>query len=562
MKTIGKYGGDIIMLLPATIFIIAPVWNTVLEKDDILFPYVYGIAALFTVAHGIFYHRSTLQITRTDILLGIWLLYTLLQTDRENLPINTMAYCFAAYLWGRQLTPHLLCRILVYAGYIQVLLTLLQLCGVLPSHHAYFPATGIFHNPGPLGGFLAISLMAAITSFHSIPHWKWGISVAILSVGLLLSDSRAAWVGALAGIGYYATSRFYIRPLWRITCITAGCIAFTLLAAFCYKPDSAQGRIVIWKVCIEMVKEHPLLGQGLNSFPQNYMLQQTHYMEEQATKTEMRLMDNNQYAFNEFLRITCEQGITGLLFVLIILVTLWQTSPPLLSAKTCLLAYATFACFSYPLHVFFLQIVLFMLCGYLTNQGTIIYHCSTIKTKALVTLLFLPISGYFMLYGWYISRAQQAIHCFLHHDDMQSLSYLKTHLYTFVHEETLVDVYALALCLKEEHERSIPILLQSIARFPSTEKYVKLGNSYHSLAQYTQAEAAYMKASRMLPNRLYPHYCLFMLYKETDQKEKAYDQATQIQQLSPKKDNEYARELKSFIHDYLQNKTHDSFDGK
>ena len=90
----------------------------------------------------------------------------------------------------------------------------------------------------------------------------------------------------------------------------------------------------------------------------------------------------------------------------------------------------------------------------------------------------------------------------------------------------------------------------------------KLGNSYHSLAQYTQAEAAYMKASRMLPNRLYPHYCLFMLYKETDQKEKAYDQATQIQQLSPKKDNEYARELKSFIHGYLQNKTHDSFDGK
>lgn len=36
---------------------------------------------------------------------------------------------------------------------------------------------------------------------------------------------------------------------------------------------------------------------------------------------------------------------------------------------------------------------------------------------------------------------------------MQSLSYLETHLYTFVHEETLVDVYALALCLKEEHER-------------------------------------------------------------------------------------------------------------
>lgn len=555
MKTIGKCGGDTITLLPSAIFIIAPVWNTVLGKDDILLPYFYGIVTLFTVMYGIFHHHRPIAITRTDLLLGIWLLYTFFQTDWESLPVHIIIYCLATYLWGRQLAPPLSCRIFVYAGCIQVLLALLQLCNVIPSHHTYFQATGSFHNPGPLGGFLVLALMAAVASYHYIPHWKWRIYIVVLSVGLLLSDSRAAWVGALAGIGYYVMSRFFIRPLWRVLCVMATSIAFALLMAFCYKPASAQGRMVIWKVCIEIAKEHPFFGQGLASFSRNYMIQQTRYKEEKATNTEMRLMDNNKYAFNEFLCITCEQGIIGLLLFLALFITLWRTSSSsLLPIKTCLMAYVVFACFSYPLHIFFLQISLLMLCGCLANRSKVIYHCPTIKISILATVSILLIGGYFTLQGWYVLRAQQAVHRFLHNDDMQSLGYLETHLSTFVHEETILDSYALALCLKEEYERSIPILQQSIAWFPTTDKFIKLGNSYYSLKQYSQAETAYMEASRMLSNRLYPHYCLFMLYKETDQKEKAYHQAIQIQHLSPKKDNDYARELKSFIHDYLYNK--------
>lgn len=552
MNTIGKSGGNAIVLLPASIFIIAPVWNTVLGKDDILLTYFYGIATLFTVMYSTFRHHRPVTITRTDLLLGIWIVYTLFQTDWESLPLHVLTYSLATYLWGRQLSPPLLCRILVYAGCIQILLVLLQLCNVLPSHHAYFQATGSFHNPGPLGGFLALSLMAAVALHHYIPHWKWSVYVIVLSAGLLLSDSRAAWIGALAGISYYVMNRLYMRPLWRVACVTTVSIAFALLAAFCYKPASAQGRMAIWKVCIEMVKEHPLVGQGLDSFPRYYMQQQAHYIKEKASMAEIRLMDNNKYAFNEFLHITCEQGIIGLLLVLALFMTLWHTSSPaLLPIKTCLLAYVVFACFSYPLHVFFLQIGLFMLCGCLASRNKVVCHRSTLKTNVLATASMLLIGGYFTLQGWYVLRTQQAIYRFLHNDDRQSLDYLETHLSTFAHEETILDSYALALYLKEEYEHSIPILQQSIAQFPATEKLIKLGNCYHSLGQYSQAETAYMQASHMLPNRLYPRYCLFMLYKETGQKEKAYSQAIQIQQLSPKKDSNYARELKSFIHDYL-----------
>lgn len=558
MKIIDRYGGDITMLLPAAVFFIAPFWNTVLGKDEMLISYLYGITTLLVIVYSTFRHHQPIRITWVDVLLGIWLLYTILQTDKDNLPTDIFIYCVATYLWGRQLNPCSICHILAYAGSIQVLLLLLQLCDIVPSHHAYFPATGSFHNPGPLGGFLAVCLIAAIASFRQKSNRIWALHIFLQLIGLLLSDSRAAWVGALVGISYYVMARSGLRSLLRTICVISACIVFTLLIAFCYKPASAQGRIVIWKVSIEMIKAHPVLGQSLNSFSQNYMPQQARYIKEKATRTECHLMDNNRYAFNEFLCITCEQGFIGLLLVSAIFIMLWHASSMYISLRMCLLTYIAFSCFSYPLHVFFLQIGLFMICGCLSARSNAVWLFSFKSARIMFVTTSIIFVGILISQGWYVFHAQQAIHRFLQSDDMSSLDYLETHLSTFIHKETLLDSYAIALFLKEEYTRSIPILQHSINLFPATDKYVKLGNSFQSLAMYSQAENAYMKASQMLPDRIYPHFYLFMLYREMKQEEKAYNQATQMQHLFYKDDSELRQELLNIVHEYLQNSKYNS----
>lgn len=552
MKIIGRYGGDAVLLLPAAVFAVAPLLNTVWGEDDMLVSYLYGIVTLPVAAYGALRRHRALRITLADILFGVWLLYAVLLTDAESLPVNVIVYCFAAWLWGRQLNAPCICRILVFAGIIQVLLLLLQWGDVLPSHHAYFPVTGSFRNPGPLGGFLSVCLMAAIALYRQGSGKLRILYIVLLSAGLILSDSRAAWIGALAGITYYVMLRLGIRPLLRVVCVIAVGVMFSLLAAVCYKSASARGRVAIWKVCIEMMKEYPVFGQGVDTFSANYMPQQARYIQEKATDAERHLMDNNRYAFNEFLCVTCEQGLTGLLLVMGILIVLWRASCDCVSLRICLLVYVVFSCFSYPLHVFFLQVCLFMVCGNLSARSAVVWSCPSVKPRILFVVPVIVLFGSSVLRGWHVMRARQAVYDFLNNDDMRALDYLETHLCTFIHDRALLDSYALALCLKEEHERSIPVLRQSIARFPATDKYIRLGNSFRSLALYSQAEKAYMQAAFMLPDRIYPRYCLFMLYRDMRQEEKAYRQALQIQRMFPKIESDYARELKCFVNEYLQ----------
>ena len=45
---------------------------------------------------------------------------------------------------------------------VEAVYSLLQLYGVLPSLHGIFKVTGSFYNPGPLGGFIAVSIPIAL----------------------------------------------------------------------------------------------------------------------------------------------------------------------------------------------------------------------------------------------------------------------------------------------------------------------------------------------------------------------------------------------------------------
>ena len=81
------------------------------------------------------------------------------------------------------------------------------------------------------------------------------------------------------------------------------------------KRDSADGRLLVWKVSASMIAEHPM-GCGYGLFPKHYNLRQAEYFhEEHGTETERRNASFVYMAYNDFLEHGVEGGVIGMLFL-------------------------------------------------------------------------------------------------------------------------------------------------------------------------------------------------------------------------------------------------------
>lgn len=87
-----------------------------------------------------------------------------------------------------------------------------------------------------------------------------------------------------------------------------------LFGIYQFKKESADGRLLIWKVSTHIIKDNPLFGVGFDRFKTHYMDAQATYFIENKDASEVMRADNNYYAFNELAQLTVENGIIGLVF--------------------------------------------------------------------------------------------------------------------------------------------------------------------------------------------------------------------------------------------------------
>lgn len=174
---------------------------------------------------------------------------------------------------------------------------LLQLAEFVPKYHSMFQITGSFFNPGPYAGFVAVCIPLALCQSNNkelsrMERWL-GIFTLVTSVSVLpFSMSRAAWLAAAVGSlpvlfswrKKFKTVSRRLSMLWRlrsvrITSIVAfGIIISGLFAGLYYiKKSSADGRLLIWNVSIDIVKDHPFFGTGFGSFAAVYGEAQADY---------------------------------------------------------------------------------------------------------------------------------------------------------------------------------------------------------------------------------------------------------------------------------------------
>ena len=467
-------------------------------------------------------------------------------------------------------------------GLVEAVWGMQQLHGYAYSNHSLFRLTGSFFNPGPYCGYLAavlpVCLWAALKFQKGMHYFAWICAGAILIV-LPAGMSRSAWMAAVVACGWvYWTERIgwekakaaYIRyknatiPFIAIVAILAGC---AIAGVYGMKRDSADGRLLMWKVTGKAIAGQPLAGTGLGGFPAAYAEAQGEYFATgTATDQEKQVAGCPEYAFNEYLQIGLEQGIGGL-----IVFVLWLGSMGYYGIRNRqhgavggVLALAVFAVSSYPLQLpSFWMILVFLGAICVTKDGTqarssalpvsSAYPITIISLLSLASVcLFILQKGQYEVYKrWgrmqtvYNNKAYESVS-----EDYKDLHDKLKHKPEFLFEE--------AQCLSKTGRYAEAIRVLERAKRLSGDPMIRymIAKNRQATGDYREAERELLHAIGILPERLYPYYLLAKLYAEPAfyQADKFRAAAGAVLTKEPKVESSAIREMRTEIKKILEKK--------
>jgi len=372
--------------------------------------------------------------------------------------------------------------------------------------------------------------------------------------------SRAAWLAAaISSLYLLFVAKGEVADLWYKLVGTGKrkwlyytLIAITALAItsglYLMKKGSADGRVLIWKVTVDAIKEQPLWGHGIEKFKAFYMDGQAGYFNDHPDSPETLVAGDNNYAFNEPLRVASETGLFGLALALLIIWSAFQNNKSgklkqdsddlILLSRAGLLSVFIFGLFSYPAEIvpIMVNVILYLAIIAGSQQPILTMPVSAklrnpvVRLVSASALLAAAILASQQLYSinraytrWNEAYATYSMGAYVEATE----EYEKTYSQLKNNGDYLIN-YGKALSMAEKHEKAIEILERSKTFVNNTVLYTALGDSYKATGQTTKAEAAYIHAWQIVPSRFYPKYLLAKLYDETGQHEKAVATAKEL----------------------------------
>ncbi|MDR2037144.1 MAG: O-antigen ligase family protein [Bacteroidales bacterium] len=534
--------------LLSTTFIVSPgLWDATVTGKYFYFASVTGAASLFS-AYYLLRNRMTLHICLTDILVFLFALWVgvscIINGMRPGMRLWLFILLVPLYMVIRislrdQSMIRPLLGVVLLVVTVEAIWGLLQLYGILKSHNRL--VTGSFFNSGPYSGFLACGIPIALCLFlngRSKPE-KFSGLLCLLVIGLILpaAMSRAAWLAAVTGsipvAGRFlyrycyrllATQRFKKAALLAITAIVLSGVLFSL---YSLRKASADGRMLYWRVSAELVREKPLTGHGLGSFPVLYEdAQADFFISGKGNEKQKRLAGNGpEYAFNEYVQITVEHGITGLvLFLGMIFSSLGFRSagePEESAVRGSLTTFLVFAFFSYPFSVLPLTIMFVILIAMSASYARPVRQVSGL----VVGVLCLGLSGYAsveILSRYPAYREWKTAQVSYDTGYWEQAVEKYNNLYAKLNRQPqYLFEYACCLSAMGQYEASNELLDRYLLFGSDPVIYYCKGNNYKNKRDFKSAEKMYIRASEILPGRYQPLKLLMDLYEETGQNEKA-----------------------------------------
>jgi O-antigen polymerase len=552
--------------------------------------------------HILFSKEVSLSFTKIDIALFVLILYITLNRyciqPHYGFSIRYIELLGLSFLYvvlrniGLK-NYSLLFLAIVGSGIIQAVYGNLQLLGYYSSNHSGFKMTGSFFNPGPYAGFLVIVWAVALGMYlfkdsltiqvqsqikSNTPFFNEFIKytfdyiplLGLISITLVLPalQSRASWIAAIVGSIVLVEFRYrFLNNLFKkatakiqktaLMLAAIGILSAGIFSIYNYKRSSSDGRVFIWKVTTEMIADNPVFGLGFDRFKAQYMNYQADYFVKNGETSEIQVADNTYYAFNEGLQFVTENGLLGLLFLIIVVYVLskikvkeeHQFNSSI--AKTGLLTIGVFACFSYPMQILPIKLVLVVLLVMLSNAAADTFQLNILTpspsprergtSKTIVnsvlyklTIILLACISIYQTFAYTKDLSQgfvtwnTALLSHQYGDYKEAVLEFETAYPIFKKEGDFLMNYGKTLAMAGEYTKAIAILEQAKHYQNNTVIATALGDSYKATKQYDKAEASYQQAVNMAPSKFYANYLLAKLYDDSGQEHKAVVMAKKL----------------------------------
>ncbi len=459
---------------------------------------------------------------------------------------------------------------------LEILVGFGQLFGFVHNSNPQFVLGGLFGNPGAFAGYLAIVsslLLASVIFSKDLFKSENFLYAAIFNICcaaclLVLGDSRGAWVAAFAGAFFVLNQKYKIVKSvistlksiiskWIAVFVLALSVLFICFALYQYKPDSAYGRLFIWKTSKTMILDNPISGNGFGFFKASYGKVQAHYfLNNNACEKEIQVADYVTLAYNEFLEILIESGILGLILFLSILyfALIKNKTRYHFAAKASLISLLILSMVSYPFR--YMPNLLIMVICLMALLQPIKYGTYTI-TKYKKTVISFVLLGVFsilrlgcrQIYGQYhFDKGYQKV---VSNNIDKGIGEYKKAYPAFKYNGEFLFYCGSAHYLKQDFSGCIKYLKKATSLSSEPNAFITLGNALKEEKRYQDAEQAYFMASGITPSKLYPKYLLAKLYVEMQQTEKAIEMAKHITETKEKVNTTAGMQIKEEMRKYI-----------
>lgn len=437
--------------------------------------------------------------------------------------------CFWRWAKGPALAAAVSWALVGWAA-VQAVVGLGQLYGFSASGHALYALTGSFFNPGPYSGYLAMALPVCLHEYlcrrdrSPVGRYAAGLAGLLILCVLPAGMSRSAWLAAAvsclwvygchAGWGRRLRAFRLRRPgvFWGAVggVLALACLSGLLL--YQLKPDSALGRLFMWRMSLRAVAEQPWAGHGTDGFAAAYgEAQEAYFAAGGYAPWEERVAGSPEYAFNEYLQAAVELGVPLTLLLLAVLSWGWFRGLRAGRLGCCgaLMSLGVFACSSYPL-----QLPVFVVTGACLWAACV---CGGSWRGWLAVAVLAGGMG-----AWRLSDDRAGVAAC--REWMNARVLYQAGAYASAEKEyarlypvlkgraAFLFEYGHGLHRQEKHAASNRILAEALQRSCDPMILNVMGKNFQALGDGRQAEHCFLRAVHRLPGRIYPYYLLARLY--------------------------------------------------
>ena len=432
------------------------------------------------------------------------------------------------------------------------LIAFLQLFGIFSSYSSTFVITATFDNPAGISAVLAALLPFTFYFFSSRSKLSRNMSIIIcvmVVISIILSNARAAILAMIAiFLGYFLKRKL----------LFVCCVGLLLVLLYLMKPDSANGRLLIWRCCAQTIIDNPLLGAG--EFTAWYMLDQACFLTKHSNELwAILLSDNIRHPFNEYLEVVAERGIIGFIPIIGIIVYsinsyYGHSTREQKSAFWSLVAIAICSFFSYSFEYEIVRVVFISSFFILILHPLISDNRRIVKVHRWIVFFLSTILLINTFYqGFYDIKWTDLLKSENPCDVKNMCGYEELYQNSFLGQQSaFLYNYGVVLHQAGEYRKSNDILLKCSKKMNDYDVQLLQGYNYLEMENMHCAEGYFKTASNMIPCRLLPLYELFRIYVATGRDDLALETAQNIINMPVKIVSAKTNFIKKRVSNYLK----------